>query len=161
METTLNWEQKMKTKELENTFERIKTEVSDDVRKKMESVQIDFGKDNYLPELNKEALIELGKSSKPVLLKGAIIKKNKKSHADITERKAEIIIATGLYNTDLRIPANKEKRNYFNFIARLKDDKHSIVLLELEENKENFEIVNFHFIDDDGKKRKEKIGKQK
>ncbi len=37
------------------------------------------------------------------------------------------------------------------------DDKNSIVLLELSDAKENYEIVNYHYISDDGVNRKERI----
>jgi hypothetical protein len=135
---------KMKTKELEKAFERIKREVSNEVRKKMESVHIDFDKDNYLPELNQSDLDYLRVKSKPVLLKKVIIEKNKTSHPDINEMQSIELIANGLYNANGIFPGNSEKP-YFNFISYLGGDINAVVLLEIADNKDNFEIVNWYF----------------
>jgi hypothetical protein len=128
-------------------------------QKKIDSVKIDFDRDNILPELNKEDLEELGKASKPVLLKKDIIEKNRYSHPDVKESDYAQIIGQSLYNPDLVVPGHKEKP-YFNFLSRMGDDKNTIVLLELSDQKNNFEIVNLHWINDKGRVEKEKKGEK-
>lgn len=131
---------------------------NDDIQTKIDSLnKIDFSKDNTLPNLNKETLEKYGFEDKPVVLKKNIIEKNKVNHPDITDDMAREIIGNSLYKPEVVLKANKEKPAYHNFITRLKDDKNSIVLLELSDAKENYEIVNYHYISDDGVNRKERI----
>ncbi len=129
-----------------------------DIQEKIDSLKnIDFSKDNKLPNLNKDTLEQYGFEDKPVVLKKNIIEKNKVNHPDITDDMAREIIGNSLYKPEVVLKANKEKPAYHNFITRLKDDKNSIVLLELSDAKENYEIVNYHYISDDGVNRKERI----
>ena len=46
--------------------------------KKINSIKINFDRDNILPGLNKEDLADLGKEDKPLLLKKNIILRNEK-----------------------------------------------------------------------------------
>ena len=94
-----------------------------------------------LPELNEEDLEELGVKSKPVLLKKSIIDRNLSQHPEVSKDDYEMLTATALYNADAIIPGNAEKP-YYNFIARVSDKKSSVVLLEVADNKDNFEIVH-------------------
>lgn len=48
---------------------------------------------------------------------------------------------------------------YYNFIARYPKDN-TVVLLEMSDVKDNYEIVNFHLIRDRGRRGKEKKGKK-
>ncbi len=83
------------------------------------------------------------KKTKPILLK-SIIDRNEIVHGNIIEEEYNKMISEALYNNDTIFPANKEKP-YFNFPARLNDDKSSVVLLNIEETKDNFEIVHIHY----------------
>lgn len=131
-----------------------------DIQAKIDSLNsIDFSKDNKLPNLNQDTLEQYGFEDKPVVLKKNIIKKNKTNHPDITDDMAREIIGNSLYKPEAVLKANKDKPAYHNFITRLKDDKNSIVLLELSDEKENYEIVNYHYLDDYGVRKKEKIDK--
>ncbi|WP_158310217.1 hypothetical protein [Brachyspira pilosicoli] len=108
--------------------------------------EIDWTKDNTLPNFPKYFLDEYGLEDKPILLKKNIIEKNKLNHPDITEEEARRIIGNALYKPETILKANHEKTTYHNFISRT-DDKHSdIVLLELSDEKENYEIINYHII---------------
>lgn len=130
----------------------------DDIQAKIDSLNsIDFTKDNTLPNLNKETLEEYGFEDKSIVLKKNIIEKNKVNHPDITDDMAREIIGNSLYKPEVVLKANKDKPAYHNFITRLKEDKNSIVLVELSDEKENYEIVNYHYISDDGVNRKERI----
>lgn len=114
---------------------------------KIRKVKIDFSKDNILPELNEEDVEELGVKSKPVLLKKSIIDRNLSQHPEVSKDDYEMLTATALYNADAIIPGNAEKP-YYNFIARVSDKKSSVVLLEVADNKDNFEIVHLHWAKD-------------
>lgn len=130
---------------------------NDDIQTKIDSLNsIDFSRDNKLPNLNKDTLEQYGFEDKPVILKKNIIEKNKTNHPDITDDMAREIIGNSLYKPEAVLKANKEKPAYHNFITRLDDDKNSIVLLELSEEKDNYEIVNYHYLDDYGVRKKEK-----
>ena len=135
------------------------------IEDKINSIKIDFEKDNYLPELNPETLEELGIESKPILLKKSIIDRNLKEHPDVKKEEYKRIIGEALYKPDAIIPANLDKP-YFNFLARLNNEKSSVVLLEIAKKKNNYEIVHLHWVKNKqrkglerkGEKIKEKIG---
>lgn len=124
---------------------------------KIRKVKIDFSKDNILPELNEEDVEELGVKSKPVLLKKSIIDRNLSQHPEVSKDDYEMLIATALYNADAIIPGNAEKP-YYNFIARVSDKKSSVVLLEVADNKDNFEIVHLHWAKDKQRRTLERKG---
>lgn len=100
-------------------------------QQKIDSVKIDFSKDNILPELNGEDLAELGIRSAPIRLKKEIIKRNKYRHSDLSDDEAENIIKTALYNPEIIIPG--KKNNYFHFIAKEDGTESPLVLLDIEE----------------------------
>ena len=130
------------------------------IQKKIASIHIDFSKDNYLPRLNDETLKKLGKPDKPVLLKLDIIEKNRKEHSDLSDADYNYIIGKSLYDHDSVVPANKKKPAYFNFMCRIGENKHTVVLLEMSETKDSYEIVNLHFLKDRQRKQKEKRGEE-
>jgi len=129
-----------------------------EVQAKIDSVKIDFTRDNILPELNPEDLEEVGfKISKPVLLKKTVIERNTEDrHKDIKkEKEFNKIIGKCLYAPELIFRGNNEKP-YFNLITRLGENKSSVVLLEITELKECFEIVHLHHLTDESRTRLEK-----
>ncbi len=131
---------------------------SSEINAKIEKLSnIDWNKDNILPNLNKETLKKYELTDKPVLLKKNIIKKNKLSHPDITEEMAKRIIGNALYKPEAILKANKEKTAYHNFITRTDDEHSDIVLLELSEEKENYEVVNYHVVRNEDRERKERL----
>lgn len=115
-----------------------------DVEEKISKIKFDFTKDNILPELNAGDLEELGVKSKPVLLKKTVIDRNLSQHPDVEVEDYEMMIGKALYDADAILPGNAEKP-YYNFIARVSGEKNSVVLLEVADNKDNFEIVHFHW----------------
>lgn len=127
-----------------------------DADKKIESINIDFNKDNTLPNLNKETLEEYGLEDKPVLLKKNIIEKNRRHHPEVKDKSAKFIIGNSLYKPTLILPANPEKPDYKNFISKLNDKNNTIVCIELSETKDNYEIINYHFITNAGVDRKKR-----
>ena len=106
-----------------------------------------------------------GFTNKQISLKENIIIKNNNRHNEITEELAKDILSNSLYKPEYILKGNPEKQNYHNFITRIGEDKNTIVLLDIDETKDYYEIVNYHIIDDDGifwkKKKDEKIRNKK
>jgi hypothetical protein len=121
---------------------------------KIDSVHIDFGRDNILPELNAKDLAELGKTSKPVLLKKEILKRNLKRHPEVNKEDYESILSEALYLSDLKFhgKSSGHNPNYINFV-KLKPHNNSLVLLELAEHKENFEVIHLFRLGDNSLER--------
>ena len=117
---------------------------TDSVQGKINSVKIDFTRDNILPELNEEDLAELGKESKPVLVSKRMLDRNRKEHPELSEKEYNFMIAKALYDPDYVFPANPEKTSYYHFISNIGDKYNSGVILELSDNKENYETVHVH-----------------
>jgi hypothetical protein len=99
-------------------------------------------KDFVLPDIPTKTLNCLHKKRKLALLKKRVIEKVKKDHADIPQTEYNNIISNALYKTtNILQPSYKSRPHYFNFINR--NRKNSIVVLEIAENKRQFEIVTF------------------
>ena len=121
---------------------------------KIASVHIDFDRDNILPELNEEDLEKVGvKENKPVLLKKSIIERNIQRHIDAIPD-TEIILTQALYNPSEIFPGKNEKP-YYTFVKPLKisnrngKDEYGIVLLDVSSTKNNFEIVHWHWVNEE------------
>lgn len=123
---------------------------------KIASVHIDFTKDNILPELNEDTLNKLGvKSNKQVLLKATSIKRNLGKHLDVSEEVMQDIIREALYNPIDVFPANPNNPNYYHlasFVEIQEKDglKMGLVLLDIDNNKEYFDIGHAYFVDGQG-----------
>ena len=129
------------------------------IQDKIDSIVVKRGENSVLPGLNEETLQALGKKDKPVLLKSNIIEKNLNSHPEVDIDDFKQIIGQSLYRPDtIATGANPKYPSYVNFISRIGQGKSSVVLLELEETKDNYEIVNMHWLHNNGVARKEKKG---
>ena len=129
------------------------------IQEKMSKVKIDFNKDNIFPELNEEDLIKIGvKVNKPVLLKKNIIDRNAIRHSDLSPKDCELIISQALYSKNKTIIPGKykDKPNYYNFTKEVRiskkdgSDIYGVVLLDVDNKKDNFEIVHWLFISNKG-----------
>lgn len=121
------------------------------IEEKIESVKIDFNKDNILPELNSEDLEELGVESKPVRLKKNIIDLNKYRHPDISSKEAVSLIAQALYSPEYIVPGKRE--GSYHFISQSDGKDSPLVLLDIEQNEDGyFDIVHFFKVRERGKK---------
>lgn len=149
-----------KSKEENNDLSEEEQKKEKEIQEKIDKLQsIDWEKDNTLPNLNKDTLEQFDLDDKPILLKKNIIEKNKLNHPDITNEKAIRIIGNALYKPEVILKANPNKSAYHNFITRT-DDKHSdIVLLELSDEKGNYEIINYHIVRNAGRIQKENLHK--
>ena len=111
-------------------------------QKKIDSINIDFESDNILPELNQEDLSELGKNSKPVLLKKSVINRNLEQHPEVAKTEYNRILGETLYNSDDKFGGKAHHNpNYINFI-KFGEKRGALTLVELADAKENFEIVH-------------------
>ena len=111
-------------------------------QKKIDSVHIDFERDNTLPGLNKEDLVELGKEDKPVLLKKSVIDRNLAQHPEVDPKDYDRIIGQALYNSDEHFGGKAHHNpNYMNFI-KYGEERAALTLVELEDMKDNYEIVH-------------------
>ena len=125
---------------------------------KIASVHIDFDKDNILPELNEEDLPKIGaKKNKPVLLKKGVINRNERRHSEVM-KDTEFILKNALYSPSEVFRGNKDKP-YYTFVKPMKVssrnglDEYGIALLDVDENKDNFEVVHWHWVNEENIKK--------
>lgn len=112
-----------------------------------------------LPRLPKKIADAIGTEGKPVVIKKNIFERNYMRHKDVTPELSKVIFKSALYNPDLYGQNQKKTRPYNWVLINTKDEKgnNRTVLLEVNPNKDNVEIVHWHFIDERGLK---KIKKQ-
>lgn len=112
-----------------------------------------------LPSLPKKIADAIGTEGKPVVIKKNIFERNYMRHKDVTPELSKVIFKSALYNPDLYGQNQKKTRPYNWVLINTKDEKgnNRTVLLEVNPNKDNMEIVHWHFIDERGLK---KIKKQ-
>lgn len=112
-----------------------------------------------LPSLPKKIADAIGTEGKPVVIKKNIFERNYMRHKDVTPELSKVIFKSALYNPDLYGQNQKKTRPYNWVLISTKDEKgnNRTVLLEVNPNKDNVEIVHWHFIDERGLK---KIKKQ-
>jgi hypothetical protein len=126
---------------------------------KIASIKIDFDTNNVLPGLNKKQLEILGVSDRPVLLKKTVTDKNRINHPDVKNSDYAKILGSTLYRPDGVIRASADNP-YFNFLKKFGPDKHSVVLLDVDETKANIEIVNIHWLSKRARQQKERKAKK-
>ena len=112
-----------------------------------------------LPSLPKKIADAIGTEGKPVVIKKNIFERNYMRHKDVTPELSKVIFKSALYDPDLYGQNQKKTRPYNWVLINTKDEKgnNRTVLLEVNPNKDNVEIVHWHFVDERGLK---KIKKQ-
>ena len=108
-----------------------------------------------LPKLPENVDNVIGANGKTVIIKKNIFEKNKKRHKDLSASQGREILTEALYNTNLYGQNQKITRPY-NWILIHNAKKHSSVVLEVNHQKDNVEIVNWHYLDDVSLKRKKR-----
>lgn len=157
-EVPLNADGSLDDLKLQEMYEAEHTEKKMTPAEKIASVHIDFTKDNILPELNEEDLPKIGaKKNKPVLLKKNIIDRNSARHPDISDEDLNGIVANALYSPSEIFHGYSEKP-YYNFAKLIEINSKGkpeigLVLLDIDEKKDNFEVVHAHFVNDKGLQR--------
>ncbi|MEI0747339.1 hypothetical protein [Brachyspira pulli] len=149
-------EDKEKTDKKDSSEEKQKEEK--EIKEKIEQLEkIDWTKDNTLPNFPKSLLKEYGFQDKPILLKFNVIDRNfNERHKDVDKEKAIKILGNALYKTDEIFYGRVDRPNYYNFIHYTDDGHSDLVLVEIEEKKENYEIVHFYRLNKKSLKRLEK-----
>lgn len=98
-------------------------------------------RDFVLPPLPEEVVKQLGVENKNVLLKKNIIEKNKTHHKELPLKEYNNILQETLYNSDYVMQVQpRTKPNYFTFV---KEMGNKVLVLEINNHKENFEVVGF------------------
>ena len=105
-----------------------------------------------LPQLPSNVDAAIGANGKPVIIKKNIFEKNLRDHSDLTPTQSREILSSALYHPDLYGQNQKARRPYNWVVINTKDEQghNRLVLLELNENKDNAEIVHWHYIDERG-----------
>ena len=158
IELPLNIDGSVDDLKLQELYEANNTKKKMTPAEKIASVHIDFTKDNVLPELNDEDLTKIGaKENKPVLLKKNIIDRNSVRHPDITDDDLNGIVANALYSPSEIFHGYSEKP-YYNFAKIIEINSKGkpeigLVLLDIDEKKDNFEVVHAHFVNNKGLQR--------
>lgn len=103
-----------------------------------------------LPSLPKKIADAIGTEGKPVVIKKNIFERNYMRHKDVTPELSKVIFKSALYNPDLYGQNQKKTRPYNWVLINTKDDKgnNRTILLEVNPNKDNVEIVHWHFVND-------------
>ena len=138
-------------------------------QKKIDSVNIDFTKDNVLPSLNIEDLIEIDNllkkqgikqtesdKNKKVIFKKESIEYNQQRHPDILPTEYNRLVAQALYNRTYIIPGNKE--GHFVFYGKVDLKHYSDVAIDINDTPESYAITHVHVV---RKREAEKKGKNK
>lgn len=103
-----------------------------------------------LPKLPKKIADAIGTEGKPVVIKKNIFERNYMRHKDVTPELSKAIFKSALYNPDLYGQNQKKTRPYNWVLINTKDENgnNRTVLLEVNPNKDNVEIVHWHFVND-------------
>ena len=99
-----------------------------------------------LPALPQNVDAAIGANGKPIIIKKNIFEKNWNAHRFPFEESRAILNAA-LYNTDL-VGQTQPNNKPLHWVAIKIDDKSPIVVLEVNENKDNIEIVGWYTLDE-------------
>jgi len=163
IELPLNADGSLDDVRLQKLYAESKSERKMTPAEKIASVHIDFEKDNILPELNAAELQKIGASkNKPVLLKKSIIDRNAVEHYDLTNDDVESIIKNALYDSPEVFRAHKDKP-YYHFakvieINSKEKPEIGLALLDVDDKKDNFEVVHAYFVGNKAFERAKKKG---
>ena len=109
-----------------------------------------------LPNVPENVAAAIGTNGKPVVIKKSIFEKNSKSHKDLTPDQSREILQAALYNADLYGQNKKASKPYNWILIHLNDDRNSAVLIEVANEKDRAEIVNWHYLRDGSLRQKER-----
>lgn len=99
-----------------------------------------------LPEIPQTVDEAIGANGKPVVIKKNIFMRNSQTHPEVTPQQAREIITSALYRPDLYGQNQKTSRPYNWIVINTKDSagQNRLVVLEVNENKDNVEIVHWY-----------------
>lgn len=105
-----------------------------------------------LPALPNNVDKAIGAGGKPVVIKKNIFERNRQRHSDLTPNDSKDILKSALYEPSL-YGQNQLKQRPYNWVVikvKWENGNHKLVLLEIDRNKDNVEIVHWHYLDDKG-----------
>ena len=99
-----------------------------------------------LPEIPQTVDEAIGANGKPVIIKKNIFMRNSQTHPEVTPQQAREILSSALYRPDLYGQNQKTSRPYNWIVINTKDSagQNRLVVLEVNENKDNVEIVHWY-----------------
>ena len=105
-----------------------------------------------LPALPNNVDEAIGADGKPVIIKKNIFERNAVSHSDLTPEQSRQILKSALYSPKLYGQNQKRRKPYNWVVISVQDESapNKLVLLEVNEGKDNVEIVHWHYIDQRG-----------
>ena len=120
---------------------------------------IDPKRNIQLPSLPNVVDKAIGAANKPIVIKKNIFKRNADRHSDLSPQESREILKAALYTPELYGQNKKKTRPYNWVLINLKgsDGKNRLILLEVNNNKDNIEVVHWHYV---GNESVEKIKKQ-
>ena len=97
---------------------------------------------------DREYVEAIGAKGKPVIIKKNIFEKNANDHQDLTADQSREILSSALYNPNLYGQNKKASQPYRWVVINTKDakGKNRLVLLEVNETKDNVEVVHWHYL---------------
>ncbi|MDR2684864.1 MAG: hypothetical protein LBB53_05750, partial [Prevotellaceae bacterium] len=106
--------------------------------------------DVKLPSLPENILTAIGSKAKPVLIKKNIFEKNRDTHTDLTAQQSREILTNALYNPNIAGQSQPKTREHYYIAIKTGDNKHSTVVIDVLEKKDNIEVVGWHYTDNKG-----------
>ncbi|MBR3444841.1 MAG: hypothetical protein IKH14_03095 [Prevotella sp.] len=105
-----------------------------------------------LPDVPSNIRNAIGAANKPIVIKKNIFERNGISHSDLTPEQSREILRSALYRPDLYGQNQKTSKPYNWVVLNTKgeDGNNRLVLLEVNNNKDNVEVVHWHYLDERG-----------
>jgi hypothetical protein len=103
--------------------------------------------DRKLPPLLGDTVDALGKEAKPLVLKENIVYKNRKNHPDLGAEDNTAILQGALYEPTRVIQSSASSRPD-NWLFVKENGKHRSAVVEMSSTKGQYEVVNWHYLDD-------------
>ena len=105
-----------------------------------------------LPKLPDNVDAAIGVNGKPIIIKKNIFERNSTTHHEVSPQQAREILTAALYRPDLYGQNQKATRPYNWIVINTKDNEgqNKLVVLEVNDNKDNVEIVHWYVVDNRG-----------
>lgn len=105
-----------------------------------------------LPKLPDNVDAAIGANGKPIIIKKNIFERNSTTHHEVSPQQAREILTAALYRPDLYGQNQKATRPYNWIVINTKDNEgqNKLVVLEVNDNKDNVEIVHWYVVDNRG-----------
>ncbi len=146
----------------ENTTDNQGNPVNEDGTLKVEKIKViddlkdeDFSSPTrsvQLPKLPDNVDAAIGANGKPIIIKKNIFERNSTTYHEVSPQQAREILTAALYRPDLYGQNQKATRPYNWIVINTKDNEgqNKLVVLEVNDNKDNVEIVHWYVVDNRG-----------